>query len=88
MKKGLLHWENAIQDKACLRFVKCHILHVYSRGNSPLQMKYAYKNTYFRINNIVSTYISKLTFFSFAFPVSRLMIVQEITPMAIPSEIL
>jgi len=47
-----------------------------------------YKKIYFSINRTVSTYISALIFFSFAFPVIRLIKVQEITPMAIPSEIL
>lgn len=49
---------------------------------------YLYKKIYFKINNTVSTYIKMLIFFSFALPVRRLINVQEITPTAIPSEIL
>ena len=47
-----------------------------------------YRKIYFRINNTVRTYISTLIFLSFAFPVRRFSSVQEITPMAIPSEML
>ena len=41
-----------------------------------------------RMNSTVSTYISGLIFFSLALPVTTLMMVQEITPMAMPSEML
>lgn len=47
-----------------------------------------YKKIYFNINNTVSTYINTLTFFSFALPDTRLTIVHEITPIAMPSEML
>ena len=47
-----------------------------------------YKKIYFKINRMDSIYISPLIFFSFAFPVNRLIKVQEITPIAIPSEML
>lgn len=49
---------------------------------------YPYKKIYFATNKTVSTYISMLIFFSFALPVIRFTNVQEITPMAIPSEML
>ena len=47
-----------------------------------------YKNTYFNTNNTASTYMSMLTFFSFAFPVIRLSATYVITPIEIPSEML
>ena len=47
-----------------------------------------YKNAYFNINKIVNAYISKLIFFSFAFPVIKLINTYEITPKKIPSEML
>ena len=47
-----------------------------------------YRQMYFRMNSTVSTYISGLIFFSLALPVTTLMMVQEITPMAMPSEML
>ena len=47
-----------------------------------------YKNTYFNINSTASTYMSMLTFFSFAFPVIRLSATYVITPIEIPSEML
>ena len=47
-----------------------------------------YNRIYFRINTNVRKYIKTLILFSLAFPVSRLISVQEITPMEIPSEIL
>lgn len=47
-----------------------------------------YRKIYFRINRTVSTYIRMLIFLSFAFPVNRFSSVQEITPIAIPSEML
>ena len=40
------------------------------------------------MNSTVSTYISGLIFFSLALPVITLMMVQEMMPMAIPSEML
>ena len=46
------------------------------------------RKTYFRMNRRVSTYIRGLIFFYFALPVNRLMRVQEMTPMAMPSEML
>ena len=48
----------------------------------------AYRKIYFRINSTVSTYISGVIFFSLALPVRTLISVQEMMPMAIPSEIL
>ena len=48
----------------------------------------AYSRTYFRMNSTVSTYISGLIFFSRALPVMRFSRVQEMTPMAMPSEML
>ena len=47
-----------------------------------------YKNTYFNTNSTASTYMSALTFFSFAFPVIRLSATYVITPIEIPSEML
>ena len=47
-----------------------------------------YKNTYFNMNSTASTYMSALTFFSFAFPVIRLSATYVITPIEIPSEML
>ena len=47
-----------------------------------------YSRTYFRMNRTVSTYIRGLIFFSLALPVITLMMVQEMMPMAIPSEML
>ena len=41
-----------------------------------------------RMNSTVSTYISGLIFFSLALPETTLMMVQEMTPMAMPSEML
>ena len=47
-----------------------------------------YSKIYFRMNSTVSTYIRGLIFFSRALPVMRFSNVQEMTPMAIPSEML
>ena len=47
-----------------------------------------YKNTYFNTNSTASTYMSMLTFFSFAFPVIRLSATYVMTPIEIPSEML
>lgn len=47
-----------------------------------------YRKMYFIMNSTVSTYIMGLIFFSLALPVTRLMMVQEIMPMAMPSEML
>ena len=45
-----------------------------------------YRNAYFAINSTVKMYIRGVTFF--ALPQHTLMIVYEITPIAIPSEML
>ena len=60
------------------------------RGAKSVQafFRVAYSRTYFRMNSTVSTYISGLIFFSRAFPVMRFSRVQEMTPMAMPSEML
>ena len=50
--------------------------------------KAAYRKMYFRMNSTVRTYISGVIFFSLALPVRTLISVQEMMPMAIPSEIL
>ena len=50
--------------------------------------KAAYRKMYFRMNSTVRTYISGVIFFSLALPVRTLISVQEMMPMAIPSEML
>ena len=47
-----------------------------------------YSRTYLRMKRMVRTYIRGLIFFSLALPVTTLMMVQEMTPMAMPSEML
>ena len=47
-----------------------------------------YSRTYFRMKRTVSTYMRGLIFFSLALPVTTLTMVQEMTPMAMPSEML
>ena len=48
----------------------------------------AYRKIYFRMNSTVRTYISGVMFFSLALPVRTLISVQEMMPMAMPSEML
>ena len=57
-------------------------------GDGPGFRAGAYSRTYFRMKRTVSTYMRGLIFFSLALPVTTLTMVQEMTPMAMPSEML
>ena len=66
--------------RLCSKQAQAHFI-----GNA---VTYNYRKMYFRMNSTVRTYISGVIFFYLALPDSRLISVQETTPIAMPSEML